>query len=184
MSEMIMEFVPHSRQNSIFPKLILSKTGDLYKIWGKVISFLCWSLSQPHFIPVQKRIIKQKAWMWGLDHRVMQSQGLIQSSFENLQRWRFHSLSGQHGPVLGYPWIELFFPNIYLDFLCCNLRPLPLVTPFSFPPLSLLWWKIKTKKICHWVEKTSCQHFGGIISNWAQQVSMLHGQKTSHHNVW
>lgn len=143
MSETIMEFVPHSRQNSIFPKLILSKTGDLYKIWGKVISFLCWSLSQPHFIPVQKRIIKQKAWMWGLDHRVMQSQGLIQSSFENLQlRWRFHSLSGQHGPVLGYPCSELFFPNIYLDFLCCNLCPLPLVTPFSFPPLM----KNKNKK--------------------------------------
>lgn len=81
--------------------------------------------------------------MWGLDHRVMQSQGLIQSSFENLQlRWRFHSLSGQHGPVLGYPCSELFFPNIYLDFLCCNLCPLPLVTPFSFPPLM----KNKNKK--------------------------------------
>lgn len=59
--------------------------------------------------------------MWGLDHRVMQSQGLMQSSFENLQRRRFHSLSGQHGPMLGYPWNEFFFPNIYLDFFILQL---------------------------------------------------------------
>jgi len=53
------------------------------------------------------------------------AQGRIQASFEYLQRWRLHNVSGQHVPVSDYPHSKIVFSYIQVD--------------FPGPSLNLLW---------------------------------------------
>lgn len=71
-------------------------------------------------------------------------QDLVQLSSECLLGWKWHIFSGQPVLVLNYPHGQNYLPNIWMNFPCCGLCPLPSIlsactTQERLTPVTEFW---------------------------------------------